>query len=63
MTYAELGVYGRLRKLARCGPVSMLRQLLVTWRHLCALSSPSSAVQLLSLLLWLRQGGCQAMHS
>lgn len=35
MTYAELGMYGRLRKLARCGPVSMLRSLLVTWRHQC----------------------------
>lgn len=28
----ELGVYGRLRKVARCGPVLMFRRLLVTWR-------------------------------
>lgn len=38
MSYAELGVYGRLRKLARCGPVSMLRQLLVLWRDQCVLT-------------------------
>ena len=36
MTYAELGIYGRLRKIARCGPVSMLRQLLALWRDQCA---------------------------
>ena len=28
MTYEELGIYGRLRKLSRCGPVSMYRSLL-----------------------------------
>ncbi|KAK9793458.1 hypothetical protein WJX73_010827 [Symbiochloris irregularis] len=33
MTYEELGVYGRLRMLSRCGPVSMFRQLLVLWRE------------------------------
>lgn len=32
MTYEELGIYGRLRKLSRCGPVSMFRRLLVLWR-------------------------------
>ena len=48
MSYAELGVYGRLRKLSRCGPVSMLRQLLVLWRDQCVpallamLPSPAS---------------------
>jgi len=34
MTYAELSQYGRLRKLLRCGPVSMFRKLCVTWSHL-----------------------------
>lgn len=28
----ELGMYGRLRKVARCGPVLMFRRLLVMWR-------------------------------
>ena len=31
MTYDELSVYGRLRKVARCGPVSMFRALRVLW--------------------------------
>ena len=34
MTYDELGAYGRLRKISRCGPVSMFRKLCITWRHL-----------------------------
>eukprot|EP00565_Helicotheca_tamesis_P003639 CAMPEP_0185740502 /NCGR_PEP_ID=MMETSP1171-20130828/37910_1 /TAXON_ID=374046 /ORGANISM="Helicotheca tamensis, Strain CCMP826" /LENGTH=619 /DNA_ID=CAMNT_0028412361 /DNA_START=505 /DNA_END=2364 /DNA_ORIENTATION=- len=34
MTYTELGFYGRLRKISRCGPVSMFRKLSVTWSHL-----------------------------
>jgi NAD+ synthase (glutamine-hydrolysing) len=32
MTYEELSAYGRLRKIARCGPVSMFRNLLNEWR-------------------------------
>merc|ERR1712194_417193 len=34
MTYQELSVFGKLRKVARCGPVSMMRKLLHTWNHL-----------------------------
>jgi NAD+ synthase (glutamine-hydrolysing) len=34
MSYEELGWFGRLRKLSRCGPVSMYRKLRVTWNHL-----------------------------
>lgn len=34
MTYKELGVYGKLRKVARCGPVSMFRELCALWTHL-----------------------------
>ena len=30
----ELGIYGRLRKISRCGPVLMYRALLVQWRDL-----------------------------
>ncbi|CAG9462919.1 unnamed protein product [Pedinophyceae sp. YPF-701] len=31
MTYDELTVYGRLRKIARCGPASMFRRLVLEW--------------------------------
>jgi len=34
MTYEELGVFGRLRKLGRLGPVSMFRRLLGVWGDL-----------------------------
>lgn len=34
MTYAELSQFGRLRKVTRCGPVSMFHNLLAVWRHL-----------------------------
>jgi hypothetical protein len=32
MTYDDLGIYGRLRKVARCGPVAMYRRCLALWR-------------------------------
>lgn len=31
MTYEELSVYGRLRKIDKCGPFSMYTKLLVQW--------------------------------
>lgn len=31
MTYEELSVYGRLRKVARCGPVAMFIKCLDAW--------------------------------
>jgi NAD+ synthase (glutamine-hydrolysing) len=34
MTYAELDVFGRLRKVYRCGPLSMYDKLLDEWPHL-----------------------------
>ena len=34
MTYAELSVYGKLRKIYRCGPVTMFVKLLDMWTHL-----------------------------
>ena len=37
MSYAELGVFGTLRKVQRCGPVTMFVQLLRgAWKHLQA---------------------------
>eukprot|EP00980_Cylindrotheca_fusiformis_P009067 scaffold1956_cov109-Cylindrotheca_fusiformis.AAC.2 len=41
MSYEELGWFGRLRKLSRCGPVSMYRKLRVVWTHL----SPSETAE------------------
>jgi len=34
MTYDELSAFGRLRKVERCGPVSMFERLVHTWKHL-----------------------------
>ena len=34
MTYAELGVFGYLRKVCRCGPVKMFLKLVETWKHI-----------------------------
>nr|XP_035119572.2 glutamine-dependent NAD(+) synthetase isoform X5 [Callithrix jacchus] len=34
MTYTELSVYGRLRKVAKMGPYSMFCKLLGMWRHM-----------------------------
>ena len=34
MSYAELDEFGRLRKIDRCGPVSMFEKLLLKWSHL-----------------------------
>jgi len=36
MTYEELSIYGRLRKVSRCGPVSMFKRLIIEWPHLAA---------------------------
>ncbi|XP_078405626.1 glutamine-dependent NAD(+) synthetase isoform X1 [Cetorhinus maximus] len=35
MTYAELSVYGKLRKIARCGPYSMFCKLIYMWKSIC----------------------------
>ena len=37
MSYAELGVFGHLRKVARCGPVTMFLKLLALWTFLSPL--------------------------
>ncbi|MYG00388.1 NAD(+) synthase [Candidatus Poribacteria bacterium] len=36
MTYAELSRFGQLRKVHRCGPVSMFEKLVQEWNHLPA---------------------------
>jgi NAD+ synthase (glutamine-hydrolysing) len=45
MTYAELTVFGRLRKIYRCGPVSMFRALLANG----ALSAAQGAARVVAL--------------
>jgi NAD+ synthase (glutamine-hydrolysing) len=44
MTYEQLSVFGRLRKIHRCGPVSMFAKLLVDW---APLFSPTEVLTLL----------------
>ncbi len=34
MSYTELGIFGVLRKIHRCGPVSMFLKLVQTWSNL-----------------------------
>jgi len=34
MSYADLSVFGKLRKIQRCGPVSMVAKLINEWPHL-----------------------------
>lgn len=35
MTYAELSIFGRLRKVAKAGPYSMFCKLLNMWKDSC----------------------------
>ncbi|KAE8606522.1 hypothetical protein XENTR_v10010768 [Xenopus tropicalis] len=35
MTYAELSVYGKLRKVLKAGPYSMFCKLLLMWKNIC----------------------------
>ncbi|CDQ93158.1 unnamed protein product [Oncorhynchus mykiss] len=43
MTYSELSVIGRIRKISKCGPYSMSCKLIHTWREV--LSPPQGAVK------------------
>ena len=36
MSYDDLGIYGKLRKIHRCGPLSMFQRLSHEWNHLSA---------------------------
>ena len=35
LTYDELSLFGRLRKVELCGPYSMFTKLVGMWNHLC----------------------------
>lgn len=45
MTYAELSVFGRLRKQNKCGPYSMFCKLIHTWRADCTPEQVSNKVK------------------
>lgn len=45
MTYAELSVYGKLRKIAKAGPYSMFCKLLTMWKSMCAPREVASKVK------------------
>ena len=45
MTYAELGIFGRLRKMDKCGPVAMFQWLLGQWAGMCAPAEVAAKVK------------------
>ena len=46
MTYAELSVYGRLRKQSMCGPYSMFCKLINLWKDTCTHAEVGAAFTL-----------------
>lgn len=55
MTYSELSMIGRLRKISMCGPFSMFCKLIHQWKDLL------SPVEV-SVLLPLRRGFCMLLE-
>ena len=45
MSYEELGVFGRLRKIYRCGPVSMYQKLVAMWARPAHLAAADAAAR------------------
>ncbi|NXF07417.1 NADE synthetase, partial [Smithornis capensis] len=45
MTYAELSVYGKLRKVAKAGPYSMFCKLINMWKEICTPREVASKVK------------------
>ncbi|KAL6468909.1 hypothetical protein MHYP_G00224330 [Metynnis hypsauchen] len=45
MTYSELSVIGRLRKISKCGPYSMFCKLIQSWRETCSPSQVAAKVK------------------
>ncbi len=45
MSYEELGWFGRLRKISRCGPVNMYRKLVVIWGDTCSPADVAAKVK------------------
>lgn len=55
MTYSELSVIGRLRKISKCGPYSMFCKLIHIWRDVLSPTevSPANDTALLAKLVLL----------
>jgi len=51
MTYAELGVFGYLRKVLRCGPVKMFLRLMETWKHFSPDSVATKVVNMMMIVM------------
>ncbi|KAI1232782.1 hypothetical protein IHE44_0006623 [Lamprotornis superbus] len=45
MTYAELSIYGKLRKIAKAGPYSMFCKLINMWKEICTPRQVASKVK------------------
>eukprot|EP00058_Branchiostoma_floridae_P022347 XP_002607837.1 hypothetical protein BRAFLDRAFT_275067 [Branchiostoma floridae] len=45
MTYEELSMYGRLRKMMKCGPYSMFCKLIHTWKNTCSPAQVAAKVK------------------
>ncbi|XP_053369011.1 glutamine-dependent NAD(+) synthetase isoform X2 [Clarias gariepinus] len=45
MTYSELSVIGKLRKISKCGPYSMFCKLIHTWRESCSPAQVAAKVK------------------
>ncbi|KAF4082927.1 hypothetical protein AMELA_G00134030 [Ameiurus melas] len=45
MTYSELSVIGKLRKISKCGPYSMFCKLIHSWRESCSPSQVAAKVK------------------
>ncbi|XP_033006508.1 glutamine-dependent NAD(+) synthetase isoform X1 [Lacerta agilis] len=45
MTYAELSVYGKLRKIAKSGPYTMFCKLITMWKEICTPREVASKVK------------------
>ncbi|XP_060117509.1 glutamine-dependent NAD(+) synthetase isoform X3 [Heteronotia binoei] len=45
MTYAELSIYGKLRKIAKAGPYSMFCKLINKWKDICTPAEVASKVK------------------
>lgn len=51
MTYSELSVIGRLRKISKCGPFSMFCKLIHTWKDVLSPTEVSQYVTVRDIFL------------
>lgn len=63
MTYDELSMFGRLRKLEMCGPVEMFRKLANVWSRDGGMSLSTVAAKVWSSAMCLFSYGGSLVHS